>query len=134
MKDIYRAPLRCHVLVYPIHSSRWERKFTLLDRDGETCTIIMPDPSGLIKFRSTVVKPYLQPAGEGISSAPVTQYENTGPLVFLAKFQYNTQPNELNDYPDILLEIRALLCNQNSISSHSFQSCKLSKLMSILTE
>lgn len=80
-------PSGIHVLVYRIDHSRREGPFTLLDQDGEIFTILMPAASGLTKFRSTVVNPYLQLAVEGISGAPVTQYENNGPRVFLAHSQ-----------------------------------------------
>jgi len=41
------------------HSGHWDGPFTLLTVEGETCTIELT--SGPTPFRSTVVKPYLQP-------------------------------------------------------------------------
>ena len=65
--DIHKWPIGGHVLVYRIHRARWEGPFTLLSRDKENCTILLPN--GPSTFRSTTVKPY--------HAAPTEQEDST---------------------------------------------------------
>lgn len=54
--DIHKILLGIDVLVLEIHRSEWEGPFSLLHRDGETCTVLTHDVTK--GFRSTVNKPY----------------------------------------------------------------------------
>ncbi len=56
MHTIHTTPIGTHVLVYRTHKDKWEGPYTLLDRTGETCTLLLPD--GPKQFRTTVVKPF----------------------------------------------------------------------------
>lgn len=57
--DIHSAPIDSHVLVYRPEKDIWEGPYTLLDMQGETCTVLLPPPSGPSNFRSTVVKRFI---------------------------------------------------------------------------
>lgn len=57
--DIHTVPIDSHVLVYHPELDRREGPVTLLAINGESCTVLIPPPSGPKNFRSTVVKGYL---------------------------------------------------------------------------
>lgn len=54
--DIHKAELGSHVLVYRIANCSWAGPYKLLNRDGETCTLLTND--GPKSFRTTACKPY----------------------------------------------------------------------------
>lgn len=51
---IHKASLETHVLVCRVHHDERTNPFPLLDRDGETCSVL--DKDGPKNFRSTVLK------------------------------------------------------------------------------
>lgn len=57
--DIHSAPIDSHVLVYRPEIDKWDGPFSLLDIQGETCTVLLPPPSGPKQFRTTVVKRFI---------------------------------------------------------------------------
>ncbi len=63
--DIHSTPIGAHALVYRLHKDKWEGPYTLLDRQDENCTVLLPQPSGPTLFRSTVVKPYFASSPDG---------------------------------------------------------------------
>ncbi len=73
-------PLQSDVLVWREgntgHLGTWSGPFKLIATEGETCTISMP--SGPVKFRSTVVKPYLN--DETDAQIDVNDPEEPNPL------------------------------------------------------
>lgn len=74
--DIHSAPLDSHVLVYRPELDRWDGPWTLLDIQGETCTVLLPPPSGPTKFRTTVVKRFIPALDDNDVSAPEQRNQN----------------------------------------------------------
>lgn len=81
--DIRNAPVNTPVLVYRPGIDTWDGVFRLQWFDGEDCYVLLPPPSGLIKFRSTVVKRYLEPesttGNESSARTPDAQNLNSIP-------------------------------------------------------
>lgn len=59
VSHIHQTPIGAPDLVYRPEKDRWESPYSLLDLKGEDAIILLPHPSGLTKFRTTVVKPYI---------------------------------------------------------------------------
>lgn len=70
--DIHALPLNSDVLVWREgntgQSGKWEGPFKLISMDGESCILALPH--GNTAFRSTSVKPYLQPQSDHTVSIP----------------------------------------------------------------
>lgn len=58
--DIHTAPLNSNVLVYRPEVDKSDGAWSLLDIQGETCTVLLPPPSGPTKLRTTVVKRFIK--------------------------------------------------------------------------
>lgn len=61
VSEIHNAPLGWKVLVYRTKNNSWEGPFTLLNIDGEKCTVQCPD--GKKQFGTTVVKVFKESNG-----------------------------------------------------------------------
>src|SRR6266516_285391 len=74
---IHELPLNSDVLVWREgntgQSGKWTGPFKLLEVDRETCKVQLP--SGTTDFRTTTVKPYLQPELEQVNSGPAQEPE-----------------------------------------------------------
>ena len=76
--DLHSAPLDSHVLVYRPELDKWEGPWPLLDIQGETCTVLLPPPSGPTPFRSTVVKRFISD-DNGDNEVPSTPQSSEAP-------------------------------------------------------
>jgi hypothetical protein len=100
VEAIHDLPLNSDVLVWREgntgQSGKWTGPFKLIGLKGETCKIQLP--SGPTDFRTTVVKPYLQPEHESEDDEPI---ESNEPYLQPEHESEDDEPIESNENPQI---------------------------------
>ena len=106
--NIHDLPLCSPVLVWREGNTgqpgHWTGPFTLLGIDGETCKVQLPH--GSTDFRSTVVKPYLEPSPYPEPSAdtgthPRTDSHDENTIINVEPFQDPQGPQDPQDPQDL---------------------------------
>lgn len=112
--DVHTAPIDSHVLVYRPEKDLWDGPYTLFDVQGETCTVLLPPPSGPSNFWSTVVKRFIpdEPPSNGEQQQTSTTNDPVA-MIFTIHSEYDSNCNIMS-YGETLSSI-----HDNGNNSHT---------------
>lgn len=132
VSSIHSAPLGSLVLVYRIVRCKWDGPYKLLNRQGETCTLMLPE--GPRQYRTTVCKPYHPPL------PTPTQQESSGnetssppnPIAHVNMcMTYRGELDKSNEFTDDEL-IEAFLKESKETNSSRFEQSRMKELKGLI--